>query len=121
MPNILEPSWDAEQDRPPFIWRRAYLGRQAGSQNLGCSLYEVPPGCSSFPLHIHHANEELIIVLDGRPTLRGIDGERQLESGEVVACPAGRTGAHRLDNRDAEVARVLVISTMIAPELNEYP
>jgi uncharacterized cupin superfamily protein len=121
MANVLEPDWDAAQDRPPFTWRRARIGRQAGSEKLGASLYELAPGSSSFPLHVHHANEELIIVLAGHPTLRTLEGERELEPGELIACPTGRRGAHRLDNRAREDARVLVISTMVAPELNEYP
>lgn len=121
MANAFDPHWDTEQDRPPFSWRRAYLGRQAGAEKLGASLYELPPGASSFPLHVHHANEELILVLSGRPSLRTLKGERELMPGELVACPAGRRGAHRLDNRTQEVVRVLLISTMLAPELNEYP
>lgn len=84
-------------------------------------MFELPSGTSSFPLHIHHANEELIIVLSGCPTLRTLDGEHQLAPGEVVACPVGRSGAHRLDNRAGEPARVVIVSTMVAPELNEYP
>lgn len=121
MANVFEPHWDEEQDRPPFTWRRARLGRQGGSDRLGASLFELPPGCSSFPLHIHHANEELLVVVCGQPTLRTLDGERQLEEGELVAFPSGRTGAHRIDNRDEQPARVLIISTMFAPEINEYP
>jgi uncharacterized cupin superfamily protein len=121
MANVLEPHWDEEQDRPPFSWRRARLGRRAGAQALGASLFELPPGASSFPLHIHHANEEMLIVLAGRPTLRGLDGERKLATGELVACPAGRAGAHRIDNRSDEPVRLLVLSTMISPEINEYP
>jgi uncharacterized cupin superfamily protein len=50
-----------------------------------------------------------------------VDGDRKLNAGEVVACPAGRRGGHRVDNRASETARVLILSTMIAPELNEYP
>jgi len=121
MTNIFEPGWDAEQDRAPFRWRRARIGRQAGSQKLGAALYELPSGASTWPLHIHHANEELKIVLAGRPTLRLLDGERVLEPGEVVPCPAGRGGAHRIDNRTTEAMRLLLVSTMISPELNEYP
>jgi uncharacterized cupin superfamily protein len=121
MANVFEPHWDEEQDRPPFTWRRARLGRQAGSDRLGASLFRLPPGCSSFPLHIHHANEELLVVISGSPTLRTLDGERQLEEGELVAFPPGRTGAHRIDNRGEQPARVLIISTMLAPEINEYP
>ena len=120
MPNLFEPSWDAERDDPPFRWRRARLGRQAGAQDLGASLFELPPGAATFPLHAHFANEELLLVLAGRPTLTGSDGSaRELETGEVVACPAGREGAHRLDNKTDEPARVLIVSTMKAPEINE--
>jgi uncharacterized cupin superfamily protein len=121
MPSVFDPDWDSEQDRPPFVWRRARLGRQAGSEKLGASLYELAPGAASFPLHVHYANEELIVVVAGRPTLRTLDAERRLETGEVVACPTGREGAHRLDNRGPDVARVLIISTMLAPEVSEYP
>jgi uncharacterized cupin superfamily protein len=121
MANVFDPDFDAEQDEPPFTWRRARLGRQAGAEDLGASLFELPPGASSFPLHVHHANEEMLVVLSGRPTLRSIDSERELAPGDLVACPAGRRGAHRIDNRSGEPARFLVISTMNAPEVNEYP
>lgn len=121
MANVFEPEWDAEQERPPFAWRRSRIGRQAGSERLGASLFELEPGASSFPLHIHRQNEELIVVLEGRPTLRGIDGERELTPGEVVACPAGRGGAHRVDNGSDAPVRFLVVSTMEAPDIVEYP
>jgi uncharacterized cupin superfamily protein len=119
--NLYRPDWDAEQDRPPFRWKRARLGRQAGAEQLGASLFEIPPGGATFPLHAHHANEELLVVLSGRPTLRTSDAERELEEGEVVAFPAGRRGAHRLDNRSEELVRVMIVSTMVAPEVVEYP
>ena len=121
MPNLFEPEWDADQDKAPFTWTRARIGRQAGSEQLGASLYEVPPGSSTFPLHVHHANEELVVVVSGRPTLRTLDGERELSPGEVVAFPVGRRGAHRLDNRTDAAVQVLIVSTMLAPEVNEYP
>jgi uncharacterized cupin superfamily protein len=120
MPNLFDPDWDAERDDPPFRWRRARLGRQAGARDLGASLFELPPRSATFPLHAHYANEEMLLVLAGRPTLTSADGgTRTLEPGDVVACPAGREGAHRLDNNDAEPARVLIVSTMNAPEVNE--
>src|SRR5918997_4134106 len=120
MPNLFDPDWDAERDDPPFRWRRARLGHQAGARDLGASLFELPPRSATFPLHAHYANEEMLLVLAGRPTLTSADGgTRTLEPGDVVACPAGREGAHRLDNNDAEAARVLIVSTMKAPEVNE--
>ena len=120
MANVFEPDWDAERDEPPFRWRRARLGRQAGARDLGASLFELPPGAATFPLHAHYNNEEMIVVLAGRPSLTSADGEvRQLLPGELVACPAGREGAHRLDNHTDEPVRVLLVSTMRAPEINE--
>jgi uncharacterized cupin superfamily protein len=120
MPNLFEPDWDAARDEPPFQWRRARIGRQAGARELGASLFELPQGAASFPLHAHYANEEMILVIAGRPSLTVADGEvRELVPGEVVACPAGHDGAHRLDNHREEPARILIVSTMHAPEINE--
>jgi uncharacterized cupin superfamily protein len=118
MPNLFDPEWDMNRDEPPFRWRRARLGRQAGSRALGASLFELAPGGATFPLHAHLANEELLLVLAGRPTLRTPAGERALEAGDVVAFPAGREGAHRLENRTETPARLVLVSTMLAPEVN---
>lgn len=120
MANVFNPDFDAERDEPPFRWRRAKLAQQAGARELGASLFDVPAGAATFPLHAHYANEELLIVLSGQPTLTGLDGaSRELDVGEVVACPAGREGAHRLDNKTDETVRILILSTMKAPEINE--
>lgn len=121
MANVFEPEFEAELDRPPFRWRRAFIGKQAGAEKLGASLFEVAPGAACFPLHVHHSNEEMVIVLAGRPTLRTLSGERELAPGEVVACPVGEGGAHRVDNRTEEAVRILVVSTMLAPEIVEHP
>lgn len=121
MANVLEPDFDADQERSGFTYRRAKLGSQAGAEKLGASLYEIPPGQATFPYHAHTANEELLIVLRGRPHLRTPNGWRQLEEGEVVAFPVGEEGAHQLQNRSDDPVRVLVVSTMIAPEVNLYP
>lgn len=120
MGNVTEPRWEAEQDQGPFRWRRARVGRQAGARELGASVFEVPPGSSTFPLHAHHANEELLVVLAGQPTLRTIDGERTLAEGDVVSFPTGRAGAHRIDNSADSPARVLIVSTMIGPDVVEH-
>src|SRR5713101_5158893 len=101
-PNVFHPRWDAERDQPPFRWRRARIGRQAGARALGLSLFEVLAGAATFQRHAHHANEELIIVLSGQFVLTTPDGERQLGAGDVVSCRAGPEGAHRLDNRSGE-------------------
>jgi len=118
-PNILHLHWDAERAEPPFCWRRVRIGRQAGARALGLSLFEVPAVAATFQLDAHHANEELIMVLAGQFVLTTPDGERQLGAGDVVSCCAGPKGAHRLDNRSGEPARVMIVSTMVAPDITE--
>ena len=119
-PSVTHPRWDAEQDNGPFRWRRARVGQQAGARELGASVFELPPSASTFPLHVHYANEEILVVLAGRPTLRTVAGERTLEAGAVVSCTTGRAGAHRIDNRTDQPVRVLIVSTMIGPDVVEH-
>jgi uncharacterized cupin superfamily protein len=122
MPNVFDPEFAPPGGEPaPFQTRGAEIGLQAGTRELGASLYELPPGQAICPFHLHHANEELLIVLAGRPTLRTLDGERELAPGEVVAFLPGGEGAHRVDNHTDETARVLMVSTMHPVDVVEYP
>ena len=94
---------------------------KAGATDLGGTLYELAPGADGVPLHIHHAMEELAVVIAGTPTLRTLDGDAQLAPGDVVAFPRGRRGAHALCNRSASPVRYLMLSTKAMPEVVEYP
>jgi uncharacterized cupin superfamily protein len=120
-PNLFEPEFDAEFEREGFTGRRAKLGKAAGAEHLGASLYELAPGCAAFPLHYHLGNEELLVVVTGTPVLRTLEGERTLEAGEVVAFPVGERGAHQVVNRDPAPARILIISEMNAPDIVVRP
>ena len=60
-------------------------------------------------------------MLIGRPTLRTPEGETQLIPGDVVCFPAGPEGAHKLDNRTDIPVRLLLLSTMHAPDWAVYP
>jgi uncharacterized cupin superfamily protein len=119
--NVFENEWDAEQSDPGFSWKRMRLGARLGAEKLGASLFELPPGERSFPYHLHHANEELLIVLDGQVTVRREDGEEELRRGDTVLFPTGPRGAHQIVNRSDCPARLLMVSTMIEPEILEYP
>ena len=61
------------------------------------------------------------MVLIGRPTLRTPEGETVLMPGDVVCFPPGPEGAHRLDNRTGDAVRILLLSTMISPDMAVYP
>ena len=122
MPNVHEPEF--EPDAEPgagFFHRRARIGRSAGAEHLGASLFELPPGTAPFPYHAHYGNEEMVLVLRGRPSLRTPEGWRELEEGEVVAFPRGEQGAHQVANFGEQDARVLIVSEMNGPDVVRYP
>jgi uncharacterized cupin superfamily protein len=119
--NVFGDDWDAEQTQPGFTWKRLRLGRRLGAEKLGASVFELPPGQRSFPYHLHHANEELLIVLEGSVSVRGKDGERTLARGESALFPIGDDGAHQVINRSEQHARFLVLSTMVEPDITEFP
>ena len=98
----------------------APVGAQAGARELAANVYELDPGAVGSPLHVHHANEELLFVLAGTLTLRGPDGTRLLTAGAVVAFPRGPAGAHSLVNGSDAPVRYLVASTTNSPDVVEY-
>lgn len=119
--NVFGDDWETEVERPGGRFKDTPIGPRVGAERLGASLYELGPGERGWPYHWHHGNEELLIVLRGRPTLRSPDGERELEPGDCVLFPRGPEGAHTVRNDGDEPARFLVFSTLIAPEMVNYP
>lgn len=117
MPNIHDPAFDEPRERRGFRCRRARLSHQAECERLGLSLWELPPGEAAYPYHYHLAEEELVLVLDGRPSLRTPAGWRDLERGDVVAFPRGEQGAHQLVNHSENTVRFLAFSTSGEPDI----
>jgi uncharacterized cupin superfamily protein len=119
---VNETSLDwTEVERGDAHFRRKQLAAAAGGEELGASLFELPPDGASFPYHYHTGNEEAIYVLAGTGTLR-LDGDEQsLEPGDYVALPAGSDSAHRLRNDGSEPFRYLIVSTMREPDVMAYP
>ncbi len=121
MTNINDPLFDEPREHPGFRCQRARVSRQAGGERLGLSLWELPPGEAAYPYHYHYTEEELLVVLTGRPSLRTPDGWRDVKEGEVVAFLRGEQGAHQLVNRTQETVRFLAFSTSGDPDIVIYP
>jgi uncharacterized cupin superfamily protein len=119
-PNIDHPAFDEPRDHPGFRSLRARLGRQAGTEKLGLSLFELPPGEAAYPYHWHLAEEELVVVVEGRPSLRTPDGWQLLATGDVVAFPVGERGAHQIVNYSDSTVRFLAFSNQ-QPDISIYP
>ena len=118
--NLDTEEWERTEDRRGWQSKDAWIGARLKSELIGGSLYEVEPGNKLWPYHTHHANEEWLIVLRGEPTLRAHDGEHTLRQGDVVAFPRGKQGAHQVINRTDTPIRVLMLSTLVKPDIVEY-
>ena len=99
----------------------ARVGALVGGEQLGLSVYELPPGQSICPYHYENAEEEWLIVLVGRPTLRTPDGEQELQPWDCAHFPTGEKGAHQVTNRTDETVRVCVWANRLAVATSVYP
>jgi uncharacterized cupin superfamily protein len=96
-----ETFWD---DNPPGFagaWRN--LGGAAGSERTGLKHEWIEPGNLNCPHHVHSAEEEIFVVLDGDGVLELVPAPRAwqhepqdipVRAGHVVARPAGTRLAH---------------------------
>ena len=71
----------------------AGLGSAAGSERTGLAHFVVPPGQLMNPPHVHSAEEEIFVVLDGSGTLLALPE------------PALRVGRSSRSTRSARGAR----------------
>ncbi|MEF8839093.1 MAG: cupin domain-containing protein [Haloarculaceae archaeon] len=120
-----------EYDHGENAFRRKDLSTDAsadreGDEDIGCSLYELPPGKRSWPYHYHTGNAEAAYVLSGsgivRTTADGGDVEPEpVEAGDYLVFPAGDDGGHQFANESDEPLRYLMVSTMNEPDVTVYP
>jgi uncharacterized cupin superfamily protein len=118
--NLNGDEWNRVEERDGWRSKDAWVGARIDAELIGGSMYELEPGNRLWPYHTHHGNEEWMIVLRGRPTLRAPEGEEQLTEGDVVAFRRGKEGAHQVRNDTDAPIRVLMLSTLRAPDIVEY-
>jgi uncharacterized cupin superfamily protein len=119
--NLYGDEWEHEREREGYRWRAKTIGPAVGASMLGATVYELAPGEKSFPYHYEYANEEWLLVVVGRPTLRTPEGEDELEPGDVVCFPEGPEGAHQVRNGTEEPVRIVFLSTKRTPAVAVYP
>jgi uncharacterized cupin superfamily protein len=97
------------------------LGDPFGLTNFGVNHTRLAPGAMSALRHIHSRQDELVYVLEGRPTLITGLGERELAAGMCVGFKAADGNAHQIVNRtDADVV-LLEIGDRSAGDEVVYP
>ena len=60
-------------------------------------------------------------MLEGSIVVRTPEGVQELARGEIVAFSPGHNGAHKVTNRSAEPARLLMFSSAREPSVAVYP
>jgi uncharacterized cupin superfamily protein len=96
------------------------LGDFFGLQNFGVNLTRLPPGSVTALQHRHSQQDEMIFVLEGRPTLYVDDRVTQLEPG-MCAGFAHDGAAHHLENHTARDVLILEIGDRAAGDEVTYP
>ncbi len=86
------------------------------------SIYEIAPGKSNYPLHYHERNTEAFYIISGEGILNTIDGDVSIKRGDVIVCPPGAEGMHKITNTsDTEVLRYIDFDTTNSPDIVHYP
>lgn len=117
--SIYSEQYDSMGENP---WEGgAYSKRLPRGMDIGASLYVLKPGTTTDNYHFHHGVEEMLILIEGQPTLRTPEGNRILELGEVVHFKKGAEGAHQIINNTEEVVRLVMVSNQVSPDAVEYP
>jgi uncharacterized cupin superfamily protein len=120
--NLFEAEVEWEENDPVgYVAGGLRVGPKLGAQQLGLSIYELGPGNSICPYHYETAEEEWLIVLVGRPTLRTPEGERELKPWDCAFFPMGEEGAHKVTNSTDETVRVCIWGNVKAVATCVYP
>ncbi|MBV8489195.1 MAG: cupin domain-containing protein, partial [Candidatus Eremiobacteraeota bacterium] len=84
------------------------VGLPIGARGLGYRVVRIPPGQAYCPLHWHVRCEEFFFVIEGRPSIRSLDGSIRCRPGDFIAFPTGPHGSHQVLNESDEPALVLL-------------
>ena len=112
---------ERELRAPLYDTMCARLAQGTAAQALGMAIDIVAPGMRGCPYHLHHAQEEAFVILEGHGTLRVAGEMLEIKAGDVAFLPAGPDYPHQIVNTSDAPLKYLSISTQERPEIVEYP
>ncbi|WP_437757050.1 cupin domain-containing protein [Sorangium sp. So ce1389] len=115
-------AWEEWSEGSRFGSRFRHLTRAAAgdSYHVGVQIEELPPGKQSSPAHYHLLEEEHILILEGRATLRLAEEMIEMSAGDYVCFPARQKAGHCLVNTSDAPCRFLVIGERKPDEVCVY-
>ena len=106
----------------PFEYLKYEVTPRGCQQQCYVCLYDIPPGKAGYPYHYHTANTEVFYIIAGQCILVTPKEEKAIKAGDVIVCPPGSTGAHKIVNTSpTEVLTYLDSDTTNSPDVVYYP
>ena len=96
------------------------LGDQAGLQNVGVHLINLPVGAVASAFHRHLCTDECIYILEGSGVARIGPDLCQNEAGDFIGYPAGGE-AHDIRNTGSTHMICLVVGQRLEFDIIDYP
>ena len=119
--NFNEVPLTRERREPLYDTACTRLADGTAAVKLGAGIDILAPGMRGCPYHLHHAQEEMFVVLEGEGTLRVAGEMLPVKAGDVVFIPPGPEYPHQFINTSGAPMKYLSISTQERPEICEYP
>lgn len=116
----IQPKHKSEHTQYEYF-RRSLVPKDITKQ-CAVSVYEIPPGKSSYPYHYHTKNEETYYIISGKGTVKTPEGNMEVSSGDFVFFPANERGAHKLTNSsETEMLMYIDFDTYNDIDVTFYP
>ncbi|AUX38763.1 cupin [Sorangium cellulosum] len=114
--------WEEWSEGSRFGSRYRHLTKAAvgDGYHVGVQIEELLPGKQSSPAHYHLLEEEHILILEGRATLRLGEETIEVSAGDYVCFPARQKAGHCLVNTSDALCRFLVIGERKPDEVCVY-
>ena len=120
--NLDEAGFEYDPEDPEGFRAGLYRpGPGVGAARTGVSVYELPPGQAICPYHYEYAEEEWLLVLDGRVEVRRPEGTELLGPRQLAFFAVGPEGAHGIRNAGEDTAHVLMFSNVAELSATAYP
>ncbi len=101
--------WEDYSRGDRFGIRFRQIGEFGGCSHVGVCMEIIKPGKQSYPAHYHMLEEEHLLILEGRITLRLGENSHGMSAGDYVCFPAGQKAGHTLINNSDAPCRYLII------------